>query len=49
MALVQEGPTMYFDIKEFAYHYKCKHCGHEWVENREEDKPVEVDMDPIND
>ena len=49
VAYVGEGPTMYFDIKEFAYHYKCKHCGHEWTENRQEDKPIEVDMDPIND
>ena len=46
---LEEGPTMYFDVKEFAYHYKCKHCGHEWNETRLEDKPVETELDQIND
>jgi rRNA maturation endonuclease Nob1 len=35
--LVREGPPMIFDIKEFRYAYKCKHCGHEWSETRLED------------
>ena len=24
------------EIKEFRYNYKCKHCGHEWSEERVE-------------
>jgi len=48
IALVREGPLLVFD-KEFAYRYKCQHCGHEWTENRTEEKQVKVDMDPIND
>lgn len=34
---VEEGGPMIFDIKEFQYTYKCKHCGHEWTETRLED------------
>jgi hypothetical protein len=34
LAHVVEGPTLLFDIKEFRYVYKCKHCGHEWSEVR---------------
>ena len=49
VASVEEGPTMYFDIKEFAYHYKCKHCGHEWTETRLQDEPLQAGMDLIND
>jgi DNA-directed RNA polymerase subunit M/transcription elongation factor TFIIS len=22
------------EVKEFRYYYKCKHCGHEWSEER---------------
>jgi predicted SprT family Zn-dependent metalloprotease len=22
------------EVKEFKYNYKCKHCGHEWSEER---------------
>jgi len=25
------------DVEEFQYAYKCKHCGHEWVEKHEEE------------
>lgn len=38
VALVKEGEPMIFDIKEFRYTYKCKHCGHEWTETRLQDK-----------
>lgn len=47
--VVEEGSTMFFDVKEFAYRYKCKHCGHEWTETKLEDKPIEAGMDSIND
>ena len=48
VANMEEGGTLIFDTEEFAYHYKCKHCGHEWTETRLEDKPVGL-LDPIND
>jgi hypothetical protein len=25
------------DVKDFQYTYKCKHCGHVWSEQREEE------------
>ena len=31
-----ERPIM-LDIEEFQYHYKCKHCGHEWTEHHQEE------------
>jgi len=34
--LSQEGPVL-VDEKEFCYKYRCKHCGHEWTEIREEE------------
>ncbi|SRR5579864_574144 len=41
---VGEGPPMIFDIKEFRYKYKCKHCGHEWIETRLEDHAEHLDV-----
>jgi DNA-directed RNA polymerase subunit RPC12/RpoP len=29
-----KGAPMIFDIEEFRYEYKCRHCGHEWSEKR---------------
>ena len=34
--IVQETVPVTIDIKDFTYIYKCKHCGHEWAENRVE-------------
>lgn len=31
---VYEGGPIFVDVEEFQYSYKCKHCGHEWSENR---------------
>lgn len=33
------GP-MIFDIREFSYAYKCKHCGHEWSEKHVKDARI---------
>jgi hypothetical protein len=35
--LVGAEVPMYVDIETFRYTYKCKHCGHEWSEVREEE------------
>ena len=29
-----ETMPLTIDIKEFQYAYKCRHCGHQWVEIR---------------
>jgi DNA-directed RNA polymerase subunit RPC12/RpoP len=34
--LVAEGAPITVDVEEFEYAYRCKHCGHEWFERREE-------------
>ena len=39
-ALVGETSPHIFDVKEFQYRYKCKHCGHEWTETRLQDRDV---------
>jgi len=31
---IAEGVPLTADVKEFQYAYKCKHCGHQWVEIR---------------
>jgi ribosomal protein L44E len=33
-AVVEEREPVTFDIEDFQYSYRCKHCGHEWAENR---------------
>ena len=33
---VGETEPAVVDVEEFQYAYKCKHCGHEWVEKHEE-------------
>ncbi|HMD79247.1 MAG TPA: hypothetical protein VKF39_04605 [Nitrososphaerales archaeon] len=33
--LINEEMPIVADVEEFRYHYKCKHCGHEWVEIHE--------------
>lgn len=32
-----EGPPIIVKEEEFQYHYKCKHCGHEWTEHHREE------------
>jgi len=36
---VQVGETepVYVDVEKFKYSYKCKHCGHQWVEIKEKE------------
>jgi len=29
-----ENVPLTVDVKEFQYAYRCKHCGHQWVEIR---------------
>jgi DNA-directed RNA polymerase subunit RPC12/RpoP len=33
-------PTI-IDVEKFQYAYRCKHCGHQWVEIRDKDFKVE--------
>lgn len=35
--LVGETEPVMIDVEEFQYAYKCKHCGHEWLEKHEEE------------
>ena len=39
--LLEENVPLTIDEQEFHYSYKCKHCGHEWVETAEEERRVE--------
>jgi len=34
-----EGTPIYVDVRKFNYNYKCTHCGHQWTEVHEKDKP----------
>jgi DNA-directed RNA polymerase subunit RPC12/RpoP len=34
---VGETEPAEIDVDEFQYAYKCKHCGHEWLEKHEEE------------
>lgn len=34
--IVEEDVPVTIDVEDFQYAYKCKHCGHEWTENRAE-------------
>ncbi len=36
--LMGAGEPIIVDIETFQYTYKCKHCGHEWSEVREEER-----------
>ncbi|MDA4121448.1 MAG: hypothetical protein OK404_03465 [Thaumarchaeota archaeon] len=33
---VEQDVPIEIDRETFQYQYKCKHCGHEWTENRVE-------------
>ncbi|MDA4122636.1 MAG: hypothetical protein OK456_05580 [Thaumarchaeota archaeon] len=35
--LMGQGEPVIVDVETFQYTYKCKHCGHEWSEVREEE------------
>ena len=32
-----ETEPVYVDVEKFQYSYKCKHCGHQWVEIKEKE------------
>ena len=32
--MVEENIPVTVNVEDFQYSYKCKHCGHEWTENR---------------
>jgi len=34
---VAEDRAVLVDVKDFQYAYQCKHCGHRWLEIREEE------------
>ena len=35
--VVAESEPTVIDMEEFQYSYKCKHCGHEWLERHVEE------------
>jgi len=35
--VVEEHVPLIIDTEAFQYAYKCKHCGHQWLEVREKD------------
>jgi DNA-directed RNA polymerase subunit RPC12/RpoP len=37
MPLLLKDEANIVDIEEFEYTYKCKHCGHQWSEIRDEE------------
>jgi hypothetical protein len=32
--ILEENVPVTVHIEDFQYSYRCKHCGHEWTENR---------------
>jgi hypothetical protein len=44
--MLEENIPVTVGIEDFQYSYKCKHCGHEWTENRAERRKV-GGMDPM--
>ncbi len=36
MTVLDSTVTTMVDTKEFKYTYRCKHCGHEWIEVRKQ-------------
>jgi hypothetical protein len=34
--VVEENVPVTVEVEDFEYSYKCKHCGHQWTENRVE-------------
>ena len=37
--VLEEGAPTMVEIDEYRYHYRCKHCGHEWTEKQVKEKP----------
>ncbi|MGD0477413.1 MAG: hypothetical protein ABSB29_04495 [Nitrososphaerales archaeon] len=37
-SVVEEHAPLIVDSEAFQYTYRCKHCGHEWLEVREKDE-----------
>jgi DNA-directed RNA polymerase subunit RPC12/RpoP len=35
--ILEQNVPISVDIEEFRYVYKCKHCGHQWSEERVEE------------
>jgi ribosomal protein L37AE/L43A len=42
-ATLEEGTPVTVYVEEFQYTYKCKHCGHQWTEVKEEKSRLERD------
>lgn len=38
--IVEENVPITIETEDFQYSYKCKHCGHEWIENHAEQHKV---------
>ena len=36
--IVEENIPLIVDVNAFQYLYRCKHCGHQWLEVHESDK-----------
>ena len=32
--IVEQDVPVVVDVEDFQYQYKCRHCGHEWTENK---------------
>lgn len=41
--VLEEKVRVTVEDKEFQYAYKCKHCGHQWVEERFEETQPSID------
>lgn len=37
-SVVEEHVPLIVDVEAFRYMYRCKHCGHEWLEVHEKDE-----------
>jgi hypothetical protein len=40
--LVGQTEPVIVDVEEFEYKYKCKHCGHEWTEEKDEEHEEKI-------
>ena len=37
---ITSGMSVPKDLVTYKYHYKCKHCGHEWTDTKEEERSI---------
>jgi len=47
LVLEQEEPLIH-EVDDFSYSYKCKHCGHQWSEERFKEFNERIDREAMD-